>query len=233
VFHRGYVMRRRIRPLSLLLVALVHVLVLGLVLVERHFMPERSLPEQLVYILPITLRPAREVTPEPPETRPESSRRSAPMPAPLTEPQEPSTTAIETAPITPDAPRIDWQRELELSARSFAEPAEPTRPYRSLNSKPKALQLPQPDDAPVYGETATLPNGDRITRFEVGETLVTCVSRNSLDEAFSVWAKFRPPSCGVRRKPVEKIPEPKPRSYLGPALPLGQPGHEERGSDPR
>ena len=53
-------MRRRIRPLSLVLVALVHLLVLGLVLVERHFMPERTAPEQLVYILPITVPQARD-----------------------------------------------------------------------------------------------------------------------------------------------------------------------------
>jgi len=224
-------MRRRIRPLSLLLVVLAHVLVLGLVLIERHFMPERTMPEQLVYILPISATPAREpaLAPSAAGLRPMRPRRPAPAPVPpSTAPQEPSVTGIETASITPDAPPIDWQRELKLSARSFAEPAEQATQYRSLNSKPKALDLPQPADPPVYGESATLPNGDRITRFEVGQVLVTCVSRNSLDEAFSVWAKFRPPSCGARRKPVDRIPEPRPRSYLAPALPLGQSGDEDR-----
>jgi len=223
-------MRRRIRPLSLVLVALVHLLVLGLVLVERHFMPERTAPEQLVYILPITVPQARDRAVATEVRVPPQPRRQLP-PLPIPEPVQRESTAItiETAPVTPQAPRIDWQHELELSARSFAQPAEPATHYRSLNDKPRALELPQPDDGPVSGEVILLPNGDRQVSFDAGDNTIVCTSAQvGLDEAFSVWAKFRPQRCGVRAgRKKDRVPEPRPRSYLGPALPLGPPGDED------
>jgi hypothetical protein len=212
-------MRRRIRPLPLLLVVLAHGLMLGLVLIERHFRPQQTTAEQLVYILPITSPQNRAQAVATPEVRvlPQTQRRQPESPPePLTVP--PADT-FEPAPITPEAPRVDWQRELELSAHSFGQPEEPATQYRSLDDKPKALELPPPVDGPVSGEVVLLPNGDRQVSYDAGDNTLVCTSPQvALDEAFSIWAKFRPPRCAIKAgKKKDRIPEPRPRSYLSPS----------------
>ena len=225
-------MRRRIRPLSLLLVVIAHVLVAGLVLMGRRLEHERPVPEQLVYILPIALPQPRDV-PQPLELPrrvdgPLRPSRRQNQPATLPTPESSTAITVEPAPVTPQTPP-DWRRELELSARSFGQSQEPATQYRPLDGKPKVLELPKPDEGPKFGEVVVLPNGDRQVSRKAGDKIIVCTSAHvALDEAFSVWAKFRPPSCTIRSSRKDRVPEPKPRAYLGPALPLGQPGDEDR-----
>lgn len=206
------------RPLPLSLAILAHVIVAGLLMTERSPRPERAAPTQLVYVLPVypvqspATLPPRKIPPR--IASPAIAPSGTATPSPQPEPE--SVTSI---------PRIDWQREIELSARGFAEREEQATRYRSLNAKPQVLAIPEKDDEPASGTVTLLPNGDKQAEFWMGDTRVTCVSPQvALDEAFAVWAKNRPPRCSLKgRRKRDVVPEPKPRAYRAPPLPHGPP----------
>jgi hypothetical protein len=142
----------------------------------------------LVYLQPITLsRPAAAAPSRPSRSRPRASTAPT-VPAPIV---VPDTTAPSTA---IELPSTDWQHELELSARNVVrEQAKASQRMRSLDSRPKALQLPRVSSEPKPGDVAVLPNGDLLITFAHGWTCTQ--SQPGLDEMFSVWAKHRPQKC--------------------------------------
>ncbi|HMA12635.1 MAG TPA: hypothetical protein VKO83_12150 [Steroidobacteraceae bacterium] len=145
----------------------------------------------LIYVQPITL-------PSPAAARPPGilpGRRQSPKMI-----QRPAQTAVSVAPepsvpsTAIQLPSPDWQLELQRSARAMVErQAEADARQRSLDSRPKALQLPDVSTDPRPGDVAVLPNGDRLVTFGNGWTCT--LSQPALDEAFSVWARFRPQKC--------------------------------------
>jgi len=205
-------MRRRMRAGPLLLVFLAHVVVVGLLLMmERRFSPERSTVGELVYVLPITPMLPPAAVPEP---APKPQRVRNP-PAPPTV-QSPPAIQIEPEPITvpAPAPRINWQREMERSVRKLAEADEPAR-YRSLDSDPTPLELPQGEDSPP--PFYMLPNGDKVAKFRIGDRIVTCVSPQiALDEHFAIWAQFRPSRCSSTKPGSAFLKPPPARSAMAP-----------------
>ncbi len=215
------------RPTALSLVVAAHVLVASLVLlVENRFRNERPENAQLIRVMPITRTGA---APAPEEFRksPERPLRPRRQPTPIPQTAAPRSTGFDPEPITEEPrelPRIDWQREIERSVRESGSTGEPVARYRSFDSKPKALDLPETDDEQPDGTVYQLPNGDKVARFRIGDRVVTCVSPQvALDEHFAVWAQFRPSRCGSR-KPGSSFLEPppdraalKPENYSSPA----------------
>ncbi len=200
------------RPRPLFLVILAHVVVVGVVLtIEGRFSQERRTEGELVYVLPIT-----QVLPPPARTeqRPRNPRPARKQAAPVSV-RSAQAVELEPRPITPPtpAPRVDWQREMERSVRESAQADEPIARYRSLDSDPVPLELPQGDDAPE--RFYMLPNGDKVAKFKVGDRIVTCVSPQvGLDEHFAVWAQFRPSRCSSRKPGSAFLEPPASRSAM-------------------
>lgn len=177
----------RLRPLSLLLAILAHGVALSLLLATWQPTDERDAQVVLVYLQPITL--SRPAAPPAAPARPPPRASTAPTaPAPIIVPGTPApSTAIEL-------PTADWQHELELSARNVVrEQVEASQRMRSLDSRPKALQLPGVSSDPKPGNVAVLPNGDLLITFSHGWTCTQ--GQPALDELFSVWARHRPQKC--------------------------------------
>lgn len=201
------------RPKPLLLVILAHVAVMGLLIgIERRYSQGRRTEGELVYVLPITPVHPPALAPQP---QPRKPRRVdiPPTPAPM---QPPQPNQLEPEPITPAAPPpIDWQREIERAVRESTRADEATSRYRSLDSDPTPLDLPQAADAPE--QFYTLPNGDKVAKFKVGDRIVTCVSPQvALDEHFAVWAYFRPSRCSSRKPGSAFLTPPSSRSAMKP-----------------
>ena len=186
--HRMQVGRAGLRPLSLLLAVLAHGAAVLLLLATWRHADESAAPPVLVYVQPIS--PSRPVSARPPGPVREFRRANAaplpPPPAGVPEPSAPST-AIEL-------PSIDWQRELQRSARNVIEAqVESGQKLRSLDSRPQVLELPRVSTDPKPGDVTVLPNGDLLVTLAHGWSCIH--SQPALDEAFSVWAKHRPPRC--------------------------------------
>lgn len=186
--HRMLAGGARWRPLPLLLAILSHGAALGLLLAAWQPALESAAAPVLVYMLPLSLsRP----TTAPPASPARALQRSgatptAPPPIIAPEPSAPST-AIQLPPP-------DWQLELQRSVRNVVEEqSAATQKPRSLDSRPKVLQLPRDSTEPNPGDVAILPNGDLLITFAHGWTCLH--SQPALDEAFSVWAKHRPAKC--------------------------------------
>ena len=208
-------MRRTARPLPLLFVVLGHAFVVLLFLMIERGAKQRPVEAVLVYMLPITENqtPPFAVAPEsPPRTR----RKSRPVVA-GTAPTVITPPAPMPEPATIQTPPIDWQRELESAARrSAAVPDSAGTRQRSLDSRPKVLELPRASEDPPPGTVTLQPNGDRTVRYKNGWT---CTSSDPpLAEHFSVWAQHRPPKCRPGARPEYKLDVKRP-GYLEQTLP--------------
>jgi hypothetical protein len=185
--HRMQVGRAALRPLALLLAMLAHVAAVLLLLATWRPAEDSAAPEVLVYVQPISPSRAAPARPSRPVRKPPRTN-AAPPPSPAGVPEPPApSTAIEL-------PSVDWQRELQRSARNVIEAqVESGQKLRSLDSRPQVLQLPRVSTDPKPGDVAVLPNGDLLVTLAHGWSCIH--SQPALDEAFSVWAKHRPPRC--------------------------------------
>jgi hypothetical protein len=219
-------MRRTTRPLPLLFAVLGHALLVLLFLMMERGRSQNPGEPVMVYVLPITETqvPPPVVSPEPrlrarrPDSRPAIPEAA---PAAITAPS-PAPEAAGTIHLPP----TDWQRELQAAAQRSAIPDVDAR-QRSLDSRPKVLELPKVSDDPPPGTVTLEANGDRTVRYKNGWT---CTSSDPpLAEHFSVWAQHRPPKCRLgARRPEYKLDVRKPR-YLEQSLPDLGPAAE---SDP-
>ena len=210
--HRVLAGSARWRPLPLLLAILAHGAALWLLLAARQSVRESAAQPVLVYMQPLSVS---RTTTTPLASPARALKRSSATPAPpppiiAPEPSAPST-AIQL-------PSPDWQIELQRSARNVVEEQAAAQKLRSLDSRPKVLQLPRESTEPKPGDVAILPNGDLLFTFAHGWTCLH--SQPALDEAFSVWAKHRPAKCTKKGDGTDggKI-ELQPRDYLREPLP--------------
>jgi hypothetical protein len=182
--------RTHVRATALVLAGAVNLLFVLLLLSSRS----RTASEQVITAM-IWLTPARD---EPPVTLPPTelpqSERGEQSPSPSVEsPRSESSTAISLPPVA--IPPIDWYAEAEIAVRNAVPEIVRLNPKPSLDSKPRALVLP---------DRANMPHkaGD-VEHREGGETITwineTCYYSNKPPSIlFNPVPGLAMPTCKVR-----------------------------------
>lgn len=196
---------RLARSAAAALALLVQVGGLALLLVEREGREAPADTPIRIRLLPLApSRPMPDPLP-PPQVQPRAAppRSTAPPAAPATRPTPAPESPARGITLAP----ADWYAELEAAARRRVEQdARLAKEGQPLDSKPQVLELPEqavPDE-----RITLLPNGDLQTHTRTRTGDIVCThSPPALDEAFSVWAKHRPPKCTFKGRPAPSVGE--------------------------
>jgi hypothetical protein len=181
--------RPLVRATALALAGAVNLLFLLLLLSSRHRPPVEQIATAMIWLT----SPPREVLSVPPPGQSQSERAEQ-LPSPIVE--SPASEPVTAITLPPGAiPPIDWHREAEIAVRNAVPEIVRLNPKPSLDSKPKALVLPDRANMP--------PKAGDVWHREGGETITwiseTCyISNKPPSILFNPVPGLMLPTCKVR-----------------------------------